>query len=218
MLGFLRFASLAVVYLMSVVIGDAQGVDVDATSGRSTIGDSEKTLVVGDWVTIKVSEGVTVKPSEVRGPALLRVVTDQGDLDVPSVGKVKVGGLTTTNAASEIEKLFWKDYYLHATVRISFRLVNPAQAGVIDVAGEVRVVGRQEITAGEKLTLSQAISKAGGFGEWADLGKVRLMWQRNGETETTVVNLKAIIKKGDADPVLQDGDRIFVPKIFFGRF
>ena len=85
---------------------------------------------------------------------------------------------------------------------------------MIYLSGEVRIVGPQEIVAGEPLTLTNAILKAGGLGEWGDGKKVKLMRQKSGVTETTKVNYKKIIDKGDInnDPVLQDGDRIFVPK------
>ena len=46
--------------------------------------------------------------------------------------------------------------------------------------------------------------------------KVRLMRQKNGATQTMEVDYKRIIETGDVrnDPVLQDGDRIYVPKAF----
>ena len=40
----------------------------------------------------------------------------------------------------------------------------------------------------------------------------------NGVTDTTIVNFDGLIKSGDGknDPVLQNGDRIFVPKRAYG--
>jgi protein involved in polysaccharide export with SLBB domain len=91
----------------------------------------------------------------------------------------------------------------------------PAQSSMIFLSGEVRVVGPQKLVDGEALTVTRAILKAGGLGEWGNARKVRLIRKINGVIETTIVNYKAIVEKGDVknDPVLQDGDRIFVPKV-----
>ena len=172
--------------------------------------DPDKKLSAGDQVTVEIMED--------REGGLPRVVTAAGELDVPPLGHVKVSGRTTNEAASEIRQMLEKDYYYHATVRISIDRISPVQvrSGVIYLSGDVRLVGPQEMVAGEPLTLANAILKAGGLGEWGDPKKVKLMRQKNGATETTIVNYKNIIEKGDVknDPVLQDGDRIFVPKVF----
>jgi polysaccharide biosynthesis/export protein len=227
---FLRFASVAVALLTVSITGRAQSFapraqpaysqGVQATSGlpqqpgmgmnqeRMAIVDPDKKLSAGDQVTVEIIED--------REGGLPRVVTAAGELDVPPLGRVKVSGRTTAEAAGEIKQLLEKDYYFHATVRLAIDRVSPIQvrSGMIYLSGEVRGVGPQEMVAGETLTLANAILKAGGLGEWGDARKVKLMRQKNGATETTIVNYKAIIEKGDVrnDPVLQDGDRIFVPK------
>jgi protein involved in polysaccharide export with SLBB domain len=72
------------------------------------------------------------------------------------------------------------------------------------------------VIAGEPLTLSNAILKAGAFTEWADQKKVKVTRKVGGESQTTIYNVRHIIETGDinSDPILQDGDRIFVPKTF----
>jgi protein involved in polysaccharide export with SLBB domain len=87
----------------------------------------------------------------------------------------------------------------------------------VTIAGQVRIPGPQSMIEGEVLTLSVAIQKSGNFTEWAHQGKVRLTRQVNGVAQTTEYNVEKIVEKGDvkADPVLQDGDRIFVPKTIF---
>jgi polysaccharide export outer membrane protein len=176
---------------------------------RMSAVDPDKKLSAGDQVTVEIVED--------REGGLPRVVTATGELDVPPLGRVKVSGKTAGQAASEIKQLLEKDYYYTATVRLSIDRVSPVQvrSGVVYLSGEVRAVGPQEIVAGEALTLSNAILKAGGLGEWANSRKVRLMRQSGGTTQTIEVNYKAILESGDvkSDPVLQDGDRIFVPKI-----
>jgi protein involved in polysaccharide export with SLBB domain len=179
---------------------------------RMAIVDPDKKLSAGDQVTVEIVED--------REGGLPRVVTATGELDVPPLGRVKVAGRTATEAASEIRVALEKDYYYHATVRLAIDRVSPVQvrSGIVYLSGEVRVGGPQEIISGETLTLCNAILKAGGIGEWGNPEKVQLTRQKkDGSVDTIVANYSKIIKEGDAkkDPILQDGDRIFVPKIFW---
>jgi protein involved in polysaccharide export with SLBB domain len=179
---------------------------------RMAVVDPDKKLSAGDQVTIEIVED--------REGGFPRVVTATGELDVPPLGRVKVSGRTATEAASEIRVALEKDYYYHATVRLAIDRVSPIQvrSGLVYLSGEVRVGGPQEIISGEALTLTNAILKAGGIGEWGNHQKVQIARRKkDGSLETIVSDFDKIIKTGDAqmDPVLQDGDRIFVPKIFF---
>lgn len=235
---FLRFATLAAIFLAVTTTGRTQGmapraqaVPQPGTSGypatgypapggypatgvpmmqqeRMSVVDPDKKLSAGDQVTVEIVED--------REGGLPRIVTASGELDVPPLGRVKVAGHTVTEAASEIKQLLERDYYYHATVRLAIDRVSPVQvrAGLIYLSGEVRIVGPQEIISGEPLTLTNAILKAGGLGAWGYGKKVKLQRQKNGVTDTTIVDFDDIIKNGDVnkDPVLQDGDRIFVPK------
>jgi polysaccharide export outer membrane protein len=179
-----------------------------ATQERMSVVDPDKKLSAGDQVTFEIVED--------REGGLPRVVTASGELDVPPLGRVKVAGHTVTEAAGEIKQLLERDYYYHATVHLAIDRVSPVsvRAGVVYLSGEVRVVGPQEMLAGEPLTLANAILKAGGLSGWADGKKVKLMRQKNGVTQTMIVNFENVIKTGDVknDPPLEDGDRIFVPK------
>jgi len=179
---------------------------------RMAVVDPDKKLSAGDQVTVEIMED--------REGGLPRVVTATGELDVPPLGRVKVSGKTATEAASEIKLALEKDYYYHATVRLNIDRISPIQvrSGLVYLSGEVRVGGPQEIISGETLTLCNAILKAGGISEWGNPEKVQLTRQKKeGGVETIVANYSKIIKDGDAkkDPVLQDGDRIFIPKIFW---
>jgi protein involved in polysaccharide export with SLBB domain len=188
------------------------GLGVAAPQERMSVVDPDKKLAAGDQVTLEIVED--------REGGLPRVVTATGELDVPPLGRVKVSGRTAAEAAGEIKQMLEKDYYYHATVHLSIDRISPmaVRAGSISLSGEVRVGGPLELISGEPLTLTNAILRAGGIGEWGNPEKVQLTRQRkDGSVETIVCNYPKIIKSGDAkiDPVLQDGDRIFVPKIFF---
>jgi protein involved in polysaccharide export with SLBB domain len=85
------------------------------------------------------------------------------------------------------------------------------------VSGQVRAQGSIELPPEDRLTVSKAILKAGGFAEFADKRKVKLVRNKpGGSVETIVVDVDAVLIKGqiDKDPQLQPDDRIIVPQKF----
>ena len=223
----IRIVSIAAIILAAQTTGGAQGLVPRAQPAaplaqpgyqpgtamlqeRMPMIDPDKKLTAGDQVTVEIVED--------REGGLPRVVTATGELDVPPVGRVKVAGKTVAEAAGDIKQLLERDYYYHATVRLAIDRVNTVQirSGLVYLSGQVRLVGPQELVTGEALTLTNAILRAGGLTEWAAVRNVKLMRQKNGSTVTMEADYKKIIETGDvkSDPVLQDGDRIFVPKAF----
>lgn len=174
---------------------------------RMQVVDPDKKLSAGDMVTLEIVED--------REGGFPRMVTSAGAIEVPPLGRVTVAGKTTTEAAADIKRRLESEYYYHATVKLNIDRVNSGgRVGTVTLSGEVRLVGPQEMIANEPLRLSSAILKAGGFTEWANRKKVKLTRQVNGSPQSTEYNVKEILEKGNenTDPVLQHGDRIFVPK------
>lgn len=215
----IRTASIVAVLLTAQLTGRAQqgavprAVPVQpvyAPQERMQVVDPDKKLSAGDMLTVEIVED--------KEGGLPRVVTAAGAIDVPPVGRIQVAGKTTTEAGADIKRRLEADYYYHATVKLNIDRVSPLQvrAGTVTLSGQVRLVGAQEMIAGEPLRLSSAILKAGNFTEWANPKKVKLTRQVNGSAQSTEYNVKEIIEKGDekADPILQDGDRINVPKVW----
>ena len=84
------------------------------------------------------------------------------------------------------------------------------------VDGAVKTPGRIEQLASRPITLLQAIAKAGGTTDRANLKGVQILRQ-NGKEEQTVleVSLKRIRQGKEPDPPLKDGDIVVVPETFF---
>ncbi len=178
---------------------------------RMGVVDPDKKLSAGDRVTVEIVED--------REGGLPRVVTATGELDVPPLGRVRVAGKTATDAAVSIKQLLEKDYYFTATVRLSIDQISkaPVQLGSVLISGSVRIQGPQMLIAGESTTVTTAILKAVP-NEWANLRNVQVTrLKKDGTTERFQVDVKKITETGDAnaDPVLQDGDRIDVRKKIF---
>lgn len=216
----IRTASVVAVLLTAQLTGRAQQGAVSralpvqpayAPQERMQVVDPDKKLSAGDIVTLEIVED--------KEGGLPRVVSAPGAIDVPPLGRVQVAGKTTTEASADIKRRLEADYYYHATVKLNIDRISPVQvkAGTVTLSGQVRAPGPQDMLAAEPLTLSIAIQKSGNFTEWADQKKVKLTRQVNGAAQTSEYNVEKIIEKGDskADPVLQDGDRIYVPKTWF---
>ena len=91
--------------------------------------------------------------------------------------------------------------------------VQKAQASKISVVGQVVTPGLIEFAADEKLTLSQALAKAGGESDFGDLRKVKLTRKdSDGKATVKIIDVRAILTSGADDPVLQDGDLVYVPE------
>ena len=171
--------------------------------------DPNKILGVGDQLSLVIAED--------RNDPVARIVTDTGDIEVPWIGRVRAAGKTTSQLAAEIKRKLESSYYYTATVKLAIDRVNPrAAVETIYVSGEVAQAGPQRFAKGELVTVSAAILRAGGFGQFANERKVKVTRKRNGGSETLVVDVKAILQEGrlSADLKLQDGDYIFVPRNF----
>ena len=184
--------------------------------------DDKATLSPGDRVSFRVIED--------RDDAVPRIVTDTGEIDFPYVGRVKVQGLTCRQVAVKLKQLLEVDYYKRATVIVGLDIIaNNAQAiphNVCWVIGQVRQVGPMELSAAQPMTVSQVILRAGGFGDFADQRRVRLIHRGsstdsggapppdlNNSNEGQIVDVKAVYDGHlGNDPTVQPNDYIIVPK------
>jgi polysaccharide export outer membrane protein len=187
--------------------GNASYSAVDRAGMSATPVDANRKLSVGDQVSVEIVE-------DQEGP-FQRNVTATGDIDVPPLGRVHVAGKSTVDAEVEIKHKLEADYYYTATVRMAIDRVNPTGSlRKVMVTGEVRAPGTIEWPSTEQQTLSMAILRAGNFTDWSDKEKVILFRAKGVKS---IHNVRDILEKGKAseDPVLEDGDRIFVDKTWF---
>lgn len=173
--------------------------------------DPDRKLTVGDELSFEIVEDHEPAPQAKR-------VSASGDVDIYPVGGIRVAGLTTAQAASTIKRQLDADFYYNATVRLNLVRVNrEASMGMVYLSGEVNRVGAQQIYSERPLTVSQAILNASGFARFANERKVEVTRQgRGGAPQRFIIDVKDIIKEGrvEKDMILQDGDRINVPKVW----
>lgn len=166
--------------------------------------DDKKRLGTNDFVSFRVVEDRDNDSQRLR-------VNDNGELEVPYVGLVPAQGRTCKELAYSIKGLLEKEYYYHATVILAVDRVSEKSRGRIYVYGSVKGQGPQELPADESYTVSKAVIRAGGFGDFANKRKVKVT-RKNGHD--VVVDLKRIIEEGhtEEDVVLAPDDQIFVPQ------
>jgi protein involved in polysaccharide export with SLBB domain len=84
---------------------------------------------------------------------------------------------------------------------------------VIYLTGEVNRQGPLDIPPNERLTVSTAILRAGGFSDFANKRKVKVIRKTGKGEKIYVVDVKEILDKarGDLDIPVTAGDKILVP-------
>ena len=166
--------------------------------------DDKKRLGTDDFVSFRVVEDRDNVSQRLR-------VNDNGELEVPYIGLVPAQGKTCRELAYNIKAALEKEYYYHATVILAVDKVSEKSRGKVYVYGAVKGQGPQEIPTDETYTVSKAVIRAGGFGDFADKRKVKIT-RKNGQD--LVVDLKRVIEQGhtEDDIVLRPDDQIYVPQ------
>jgi polysaccharide biosynthesis/export protein len=166
--------------------------------------DDKKKLGSNDFVSFRVVEDRDNDSQRLR-------VNDSGELEVPYIGLVPAQGKTCKELAFNIKSALEKEYYYHATVILAVDRVSDKSRGRIYVYGSVKSQGPQEVPPDENYTVSKAVIRAGGFGDFANKRKVKVT-RKDGKDFT--VDLKRVIEEGhtEEDVVLQPDDQIYVPQ------
>ena len=121
--------------------------------------------------------------------------------------------------AGKIKAALEKDYYYQATVVIAVEL-RAKRSGAVYVVGQVRLTGPVDMPGDERLTLSKAVLRAGGFTDYADKRHVKVTRKVDadaGASKTFTVDLNEVLEEGktDKDLLLDPGDTIFVASRLF---
>ncbi|MDY6936467.1 MAG: SLBB domain-containing protein [Cyanobacteriota bacterium] len=135
-----------------------------------------------------------------------------GSVNLPLVGQIVVEGLTLNGATATIRDAY--AYYVRRpSLTVSLTEPRPLRLGV---SGEVNRPGSYSISpieSGQFPTVTEALERAGGITQGADLRQVRVRRTQGGAAQTITVDLWALLEANDLsqDIVLRDGDEILVP-------
>ena len=165
-----------------------------ATNIQETVGTQGRVLKGGDRVMVTVY----APPEPFNFP---HVIDEQGNINMPLIGPFRVAGRTCAEAQRLIEKEYI-DQKIFKTVTVN--IVPPE--GEYSIIGEMVRPGSYPLT--RPITLSQALSKAGKYTDFADQKRVYLT--RN--NERTEINVLAIREGKNRDIIIIPGDVIEVPR------
>lgn len=156
-------------------------------------GENEKTV---EYINQYLGAGTSANGIE-------RIVDIDGNIELPKIGKVHVGGASRDSAQKKIADAY-AEYLQHPIV--SVRYINFG----FSVLGEVKVPGYYTVT-NEKINIFEAVAKAGDMTQYALRDKVKIIRETNGQRE--VISLNFIDKNILNSPYyyLNRNDIIYIP-------
>ena len=158
---------------------------------------------VGDTLELRIG-GVPAEETQLVTGSY--TVDGEGYINLPHVGKVRAAGLGQAALQRAVEAAYRSgQIYTNPTITVTV----PTTLRFVNVSGDVRQPRRVEYTS--DLTVLGAISAAGGFTDFADQRKVRLL--RGGQVR--IVDIKAVRSNPSLDIILLPGDQIEVPQSFW---
>lgn len=168
-----------------------------------TEGGSDYVLQPSDLIRVQIFQEPDLE-RDVR-------ITQENTITLPLIGSVEVKGYTVRQTEEVIRARYDKDYLVNPQVNLT---VLEYAESTVQVVGAVNKPGQVLFPPEQKLTLVEAIARAGGQARIADLRKVRLTRTTSeGNAENFIVNVDDLMKGVSAEPwFLIKGDVIFVPE------
>lgn len=166
----------------------------------------ETAIRAGDTVAVRL----LVPAQDAANVTSEYVVSDAGTVRVPYLEQeIKAAGLTPSALARQIERSWVAaEIYTQPRLQITGKQDATTLQQSVYVSGEIKT-GGAEVPFKDGLRLLQAITKSGGFTEFADVKKVKIL--REGRT-LGPYNMSNIAAGGENNPVLQPDDQIIVPQ------
>jgi len=176
--------------------------------------DNTRAIRPGDVVSLRVIED--------RKEPIQVTVGVTGEIQAPYVGLVKAAGRTSRQLADAIKTDLERSYFKTATVIVAIDRTREESRGpgfynvdmeFFTVFGQVIRQGKYELPLDEDITISQAILRAGGFAQFGNPKKVKLVRQLpSGENRTILVDCDDIMRKGNLnkDIYIRGGDVVIV--------
>jgi len=194
------FIGLAMLVACGGNIPSVKTLTKDQKSNRSTVVTIEAYVIgPGDVLAVDIW-----KEPELSKQVSVRL---DGNISLPLVNDIRAAGLTPTELRNYL-LIRYKDYV--ETPEISVTLLE-SHSRKIYLLGKVNKSGEMELQ--KNMTFLQAISRAGGLGQWADSSNVRLIRKIDGVERTFRIDYEAIISGEDLSQniLLRPNDMIFVP-------
>jgi polysaccharide export outer membrane protein len=191
--------------LVTQTNGPALTATTSAAALSGYVPDDKYKLRIGDKVSFQILE-------DREAPKAL-VLADSGELDVPYLGRIAAADKTCKQLAAEIKTQLEKEFYYRASVVLALDSASRL-LGRVYIWGQVRNQGPIELEMNENLTAGKAVLRAGGFGDFANKKKVKVIRPgSNGAAKQVFeLNMVDILEDGqtEKDILLQSDDSVIV--------
>jgi protein involved in polysaccharide export with SLBB domain len=139
----------------------------------------------------------------------------EGNLSLPLLGSIHLGGMTLAQAAAKITELYGRDYLVNPKINVS--LIGYAKRR-FTILGQVNRPGSYEMPDGspDSIDLLEAIAMAGGYTRIAAPERVSVRRRgASGEDEILRVDAKRLTKRGGENFQVLPGDTVTVAESLF---
>ena len=164
----------------------------------------------------ETTTGYTILPNDVLeitvygAPDLTTTVrvADDGSISYPLLGRVKVINLTPAQLEEILAQKLSEGYIVNPQVSVFVQ-----KFAKITMLGEINIAGTLELE--EQMTILDAIAKAGGFTDAADVDAIRIIRVVDGKPAAINIRITEITKKGDRSKNIRllPQDIVYMPKL-----
>ncbi|MGI8431782.1 MAG: polysaccharide biosynthesis/export family protein [Chthoniobacterales bacterium] len=142
-------------------------------------------------------------------------LNSEGNISVPLLGSVHLGGATLTQAAARLTDLYGRDYLVNPKISVS--LVGYAKRR-FTVLGQVNRPGSYEMPEGSPggIDLLEAVAMAGGYTRIAAPERISVRRHRNqGDDQIMKINAKKLANGAGSGFLVVPGDTLTVGESIF---
>jgi len=197
-----QFGHLLVLLTCNLALAQESNPSTASTVAGSKPSEGDKLYVLGfnDVVQMKVYQEDDMT-TQVR-------IEKDGNVALPLLGSVVIGGKTLEQATKQITELLNKDYLVNPQVNLT--VVEYAKRK-FTLLGQVQRPGTYEIPNEESINLLQAIAIAGGYTRLGAPWKITVQRMVNGEQKVFKLNAETMSKDKTSKPfIIQTDDTITV--------
>lgn len=165
---------------------------VNDTTGKGVVKVTDLKIQKGDILSVQINS-LSTKPEAdaifnlpaAEGSTVSGYLVDmQGNIEHHRLGTIHAEGLTKQELASEIKKRLTVPVELLTNPTVIIRFTNFR----VNILGEVARTG-QITVPGERLTILEAITLAGGVTEYGKKNDIKIIREINGQRETGYIDL-----------------------------
>ncbi len=158
-----------------------------------------------------VGEGDTLKISVYNHEDLETTVRvgGNGDVLLPLLGRVIVGGLTVSEVTDKISNLLKDGYIINPQVNV---FIEEFRSKKVVILGQVYKPGVYELSG--PTTFLELLSKAGGLTDNAGDQAIIKTKSKDSRQKSQTINIKSLLEAGDLKEnlLIHDGDNVYIEK------